>query len=207
MSWSRILRFAKERQVPVIVTDETGEDPMILLSLDALEAALDGGASPVAPPQPPAPVRSTTPSFVPDPAFEADEESADEQDLFSEPTSSVDLEDISVPPSLESRPEVKPEPAVPLAAAEEPGDDDMTAEVVQIQPRIVDEPAPVASVKRDSNPLPAEPAAAQTDIQIMTPPEEASVPVVQELSVSTPSEATPAAPAGMSLEERFFLDF
>lgn len=65
MSWQRILRFAKMRQVPVIITDETGEDPMILLSLDQLEQALDGGVGPDIPPPTPAP-RPTTPSFAPE---------------------------------------------------------------------------------------------------------------------------------------------
>ncbi len=67
MSWQRILRFAKMRQVPVIVTDETGEDPMILLSLDQLEQALDGGVGPDIPPPAPSP-RPTTPSFAPEEA-------------------------------------------------------------------------------------------------------------------------------------------
>lgn len=68
MSWQRILRFAKMRQVPVIITDETGEDPMILLSLDQLEQALDGGVGPDIPPPTPAP-RPTTPSFAPEEAI------------------------------------------------------------------------------------------------------------------------------------------
>lgn len=42
MSWAQIFRFSRERQVPIIVTDEQGERPMVLLSLEQLEAALDG---------------------------------------------------------------------------------------------------------------------------------------------------------------------
>lgn len=42
MSWAQIFRFSRERQVPIIVTDERGERPMVLLSLEQLEAALDG---------------------------------------------------------------------------------------------------------------------------------------------------------------------
>ena len=68
MSWQRILRCAKMRQVAVIITDETGEDPMILLSLDQLEQALDGGVGPDIPPPTPAP-RPTTPSFAPEEAI------------------------------------------------------------------------------------------------------------------------------------------
>ncbi|MDQ5919278.1 MAG: hypothetical protein QG668_5 [Patescibacteria group bacterium] len=65
MSWSRILRFARERQVPVIVTNETGEDPLILLSLDQLEEALGGAVDPSPTPMPTSP-RPPTPSFVPE---------------------------------------------------------------------------------------------------------------------------------------------
>jgi len=65
MSWSRILRFARERQVPVIVTNETGEDPLILLSLDQLEEALGGAVDPSPAPMPASP-RPPTPSFVPE---------------------------------------------------------------------------------------------------------------------------------------------
>lgn len=65
MSWSRILRFARERQVPVIVTNETGEDPLILLSLDQLEEALGGAVDPSPAPAPSSP-RPPTPSFVPE---------------------------------------------------------------------------------------------------------------------------------------------
>lgn len=72
MSWSRILRFARERQVPVIVTDETGEDPMILLSLDQLEQALGGESVPTDPT--PVSPKPTTPTFVPEGAGEFQED-------------------------------------------------------------------------------------------------------------------------------------
>ncbi len=68
MSWLRIVRFAKSRHIPVIITDETGEDPLILVSLDELEQALDG-ALPEAPVPTPVP-RTPTPSFVPEEVVE-----------------------------------------------------------------------------------------------------------------------------------------
>ena len=89
MSWSRILRFAKTRQVPVIITDELGEDPMVLVSLDQLEEALDGAVhEPYAPP--PASPRATTPNFLP-------EESSVANAVAEEPI----IPPLSVPPEHE----------------------------------------------------------------------------------------------------------
>ena len=110
MSWSRIIRFAKQRQVPVIITDETGEDPMILVSLDALEQALDGSVGPDIPTPPPAP-RSTTPSFVPEPepAVKTATEVSNtapfvEPIMYQEPVSSLVIDDFETPTPAASVP-------------------------------------------------------------------------------------------------------
>ena len=50
MAWSRILRFARERRVPIVVTDDEGESPMVLVSLEELEAILDGNDRSTPPP-------------------------------------------------------------------------------------------------------------------------------------------------------------
>ncbi len=104
MSWSRILRFARERQVPVIVTDETGEDPLILLSLDQLEEALGGAVEPSPSPMP-AP-RPPTPSFVPEPTpsplegggeFHLEEEEKDQVVVEEVPTQAQELAEEVLP--------------------------------------------------------------------------------------------------------------
>lgn len=105
MSWQRILRFAKIRQVPVIITDETGEDPMILLSLDQLEQALDGNVGPDIPPPTPAP-RSTTPAFVPEETATFSEEVLEEVIAQTEPVDSLELIKVMVPPIA---PAIEPE--------------------------------------------------------------------------------------------------
>lgn len=127
MSWQRILRFAKVRQVPVIITDETGDDPMILLSLDQLEQALDGNAGPDIPPPVPAP-RSTTPAFAPEEAV-SEAAAVPSEQVIEEPTAlmdervvtgaehtnTVELINVMVPPTIaqeEPRTERPPEPEI-----------------------------------------------------------------------------------------------
>lgn len=213
MSWARILRFAKQRQVPVVITDESGEDPMILLSLDALEQALDGGVGPDLPPPTPAP-RSTTPSFVPEqfevpvyketPFVAAEEFVAEPEsgELASAVESEVILEEVPVP-------ELIPEPKLELISPIEPD------ELVPATPLVINdfetpEPTkPVLVVGDDRH----------SEVEIMTPPMPAPLPI--EAAPTTEIKADeaksgladaikttdPAKPKDISLEERFFLDF
>ncbi len=123
MSWQRILRFAKIRQVPVIITDETGEDPMILLSLDQLEQALDGNVGPDIPPPVPAP-RSTTPSFAPEEAVALPEEVLEEATITeAEPVDTLESINVMVPPTMPTAEldlQQTPEPEIVTPIAIEP---------------------------------------------------------------------------------------
>lgn len=214
MSWARILRFAKQRQVPVIITDESGEDPMILLSLDALEQALDGGVGPDLPPPTPAP-RSTTPSFVPE-QFEIP--------VYKETPPTVVEESVSEPESIEivsdPEPESEPEPVPESTPVLEPIPELQLEPVSVIHP----EPAPIPLVINDFE-TPESPKSVpvgedrHAEVEIMTPPMSAP-PSVKE--APTPEIKTEEAKSGLadtvkliepakskdiSLEERFFLDF
>lgn len=183
MSWQRILRFARQRQVPVIVTDESGEDPMILLSLDQLEQALDGNIGPDLPPPPPAP-RATTPSFVPDissPEPELVQTSTPASEPILRPSEEIFVPEIATPSMAEEVPAPVPEEKKPTFFVDEP-------------------------VKGESVPegLPA------PEPEIITPnmppvPQELAIPEPVAVPVASPVQPVPAQ--DLSLEERFFLDF
>lgn len=149
MSWSRILRFAKQRQVPVIITDESGEEPMILLSLDALEQALDGGVGPELPTPAPAP-RSTTPSFVPEPEY------------------------VEAPPVSETVAQIEdvlPE-AEPTESKPEPDADPLQEPKVAVEPVVINDfetPEPAKPATSSETRL--------SEVEIMTPPDAVQSPV------------------------------
>lgn len=221
MSWARILRFAKQRQVPVVITDESGEDPMILLSLDALEQALDGGVGPDLPPPTPAP-RSTTPSFVPE-QFE--------MPVYKEAPPVVEEEPVPEPESIEivldpepelaPEPESEPEPVPESTPVLEPIPD-LQQESVSV---IKTEPTPIPLVINDfETPEPPKSVPVGEDrhaeVEIMTPPmsEPAHVDETPAAEIKTEEVKSGLAdtvkladptnkPKDISLEERFFLDF
>ncbi len=218
MSWARILRFAKQRQVPVVITDESGEDPMILLSLDALEQALDGGVGPDLPPPTPAP-RSTTPSFVPE-QFEMPIYKEAPPTVVEEPVPEPESIEIVLDPEPELAPEPEPEPVPESTPVSEPIPD-LQQESVSV---IKTEPTPIPLVINDfETPEPPKSVPVGEDrhaeVEIMTPPMSAP-PSVKE--APTPEIKTEEAKSGLadtvkliepakskdiSLEERFFLDF
>lgn len=179
MSWQRILRFARQRQVPVIVTDESGEDPMILLSLDQLEQALDGSIGPDLPPPPPA-SRATTPSFVPD-------------ILSSEPEPAPAPEPVSIVPEEVFVPEI----VTPTIVEEVPAPI-LEEEIVTF---------PVSEPIKSEPPveMPAKPEPEIITPNMPPIPQELTVsePIVPPSVPSVP----PAVVSDLSLEERFFLDF
>ncbi len=138
MSWQRILRFAKQRQVPVIITDESGEEPLILLSLDQLEQALDGGAGPDLPPPAPAP-RPATPSFIPEqsvPSSESEPVQAESPELPATPLPAA----LSTFAELEQAAEPLAQPAIDIITPPDPEAPKLPPESDQPQP--VPPPAP-----------------------------------------------------------------
>jgi hypothetical protein len=214
MSWQRILRFAKQRQVPVIITDESGEDPMILLSLDALEQALDGaGTGPDLPPVQPTP-KSTTPSFVPD-VYENEVPfvaALPVQPPEAVPEAASIIEDIA--PTLNTPDETL---AVSPAVLPVESDEAIDAELVSSEMPVVAEEPIVINDFESPNPAPEpqRPEFRSSDVEIMTPPQLRPEPVSLSVTkkedevkpVASVTEVEPLAPKGISLEERFFLDF
>lgn len=178
MSWQRILRFAKQRQVPVIITDESGEEPLILLSLDQLEQALDGGAGPDLPPPAPAP-RPTTPSFVPE---------------YSTPSPDSDNESVSVePPPIQT--ESAEPPATPLPAV-------LSTFAELEQAAVVDRPVqPIVNIVTPPEPEEPKKQILEEVVQPVVEPKKD-----EPAPPSAPPATSPTRP-DLSLEERFFLDF
>lgn len=180
MSWQRILRFARQRQVPVIVTDESGEDPMILLSLDQLEQALDGSIGPDLPPPPPAP-RATTPSFVPD-------ISSPEPEIIPVPEPVPTVSEEVLIPEKETLPSVTEEGGMPIPEGGTLNLLTDTSLETELLPKAVAKPEP----------------------EIITPdmpPVSQELTVTKPVVVPAAPAVQLSAAADLSLEERFFLDF
>ncbi len=196
---------------------------MILLSLDALEQALDGGANPVIPSQPPAPPRpSATPSFVPEPVAEeppSPPESVEPEPVALEPAVHTDPV-IHAPEYFPTQGEAEivqgPDSALPVAeevlsptVSPEAGPSKLSTEDIPDAPASVPQAAEPEKLTGESmtDPIP-EPSMERPDIQVM----EAVSPQPQMLSAAPsalqlPEGKAPPSTNGISLEERFFLDF
>lgn len=202
MSWQRILRFAKIRQVPVIITDETGEDPMILLSLDQLEQALDGGVGPDIPPPPPAP-RPTTPSFAPEEVMMPDAEPVPESVDAAEPVSEVPATDVA----LESINVMTPL-NVDASTASGEGPAQRETSFRDAEPPANLEPVLEPEIVTPPAMTPEQPALEVTPLDASPRSAPAEPAQVEPTSVSVEAaKPTPAPASDMSLEERFFLEY
>lgn len=234
MSWSRILRFARERQVPVIVTNETGEDPLILLSLDQLEEALGGAVDPSPTPMPTSP-RPPTPSFVPEDIPESvlpegsGEFALDGQEVVDEIVSAKET-DTDVDFTTQEKeggaeqgemgsapvygeimvaPHIEVSPLVQEEAAEGEGvptEEGMLSDAVQ-EPSVEtggEAPAPAVIWEEGELPMPQ----GEEGVAMQEPPQEELVKEAEKSPVEAPVETSRRpVETDVSLEERFFLDF
>ena len=169
---------------------------MILLSLDQLEQALDGGSDPVVPPRPAPPEPPATPSFVPEDAL---------------PHASVSVENVHEEPVIAEETSEQDDTESSLVAFAEEADSSVEERssfvappsIRALLPEIIVPPTSMSSAEALIEPPASTP---QRTEETPAPSAAAPLPQLDDAPAATPISGE-RPPAALSREERFFLEY